>query len=283
MGRVADRCARRQRRGEGRCRRRRGRCRPAPLLAERRSHRVRQRRRRLAGHLDSRSRRWQPATGAAREARARGTGVGPGAALVRVVTERERDRMVPQRGRFRPARDRGTGRPFRTRVVEGLAPRHRLERGRHRVCAFGWSDAGADRGARGERFRPPHARARTGWWFRTHGARRGQARDVAVGQRDGARTPLASPRTNGNQAAVARADPRWPHEPSDRRLERARSAFRAAGLRRPASQLPRLHRLRAGVRAGADGPLGGARRRRYCRGHPPRDQGRLGATRSAWS
>ena len=63
-----------------------------------------------------------------RRPRARRAGVGPGPTLVRVVTRRDADRMVPERGRLRPAGDRCAGPQVGARAVEGLAPRTRLER-----------------------------------------------------------------------------------------------------------------------------------------------------------
>ena len=180
---------------------------------------------------------------------------GPGATLVRVVTRRRTDRVVPQRGRLRPARDRDAGEPLRARALEGLAPRSRLGRARDRVRAFRRGDAVASRGARRERIRPARDRARTGRRLRVDATRRAARDHVQVRQRDrarvcctgrrGATRPPLVVHLHGGPTGQATAD--W----------NARVQWLVQrGLRGAATELPRVDGLRPRVRAVAERAMG---------------------------
>ena len=101
---------------------------------------------------------------------------------------------------------------------------------------------------------------------------------MEVGERDGARTAVATGRrAPGRRAAAPRA---WctAARPARRLADwnAARAGVRAARLDGVAGAVPRLDRLRTRVHAGAGGAVGRARRRRRRGRHPARREGGLG-------
>ena len=135
------------------------------------------------------------------------------------------------------------GTPVGARAVEGLAPRARLGRRRHRVRALGRGDPPAGRRARGERFGSPRrSRAdrsvgskRRAWSSprRARGSRQRRPCTGCCGARRRGASRRSSCIVHGGPTGQALAD--W---------TRGCSAFVQRGLRGAAAELPRLDRLR---------------------------------------
>ena len=257
VGRVAHRRARRRRRGEGRRRRRRGRRRAAALLARRATARVRLRRRGLADRVDRRSRRRrtrsrcspsthehaEPAWGPGQRSYAWSP---DGNELAWCRNEDGFGRLVIARA----------GHALGARAVEGLAPRARLGRRRHRVRAVGRGDARPGRRARGQRVGP----ARRSRADRSAGSRRrALVEPRAVTWKSGSATVHGCCCTGRPTAATPPLVVHVHGGPTGRRSPTGTPRVQwlvAARLRRAAAELPRLDGLRARVRAGARGRWG---------------------------
>ena len=118
-------------------------------------------------------------------------GVVIGRAFVCVVSGERRARVVPQRRRLRSARDRRAGPALRTRALEGLASRHRVDRAGHCVRSVGCGDSAIHRRARAQRISSTRDRARRGRRFRGDRPHRTARGVVEVGGRNGARIVVA--------------------------------------------------------------------------------------------
>ena len=221
--------------------------------------------------------------------RARRSGVGSRASIVRMVARRPSRRVLPERGRLRSTRG--------ARARDRRRARHR--QGRPRRAGVGGDVPGRDpqrrsHADRAGRVRPEDEHARTGRarprpGRRVRGGRPPGARAGRVAGAPGRRprpgrrrprrarppVPAATLRDRDRPAATDRVDPRRPERPGAGGVQRPDRVLARSGLGRARARLPRLDRVGPRVRAGAARRVGSGRHRGHRRGHAGGGRARL--------